>query len=150
MRFVGKVLPLGALVLAVGALSSFSSSSLAARRPAPSINNLKGTYTGPYTSTNGGENGQLILKITKDKLDRSGVRLMKGTAKFGRKTYKLQAGGFEPATRQMNLAGITGRPPNITQISIVGFFNESGTTFTGGYQIISPGNAILGETTVSR
>jgi hypothetical protein len=109
---------------------------------------LKGKYSGPFTSDSGGDSGTLKLTITKDK-DSGGSRALKGVAKFGRTTFKVQ-GAYEPSTRQMNLTGVKGRPPRITQASIVGYFTEDEKHFDGSFQIYNQSGANTGTAVLDR
>ncbi|MFN3648705.1 MAG: hypothetical protein ACK47B_03910 [Armatimonadota bacterium] len=138
------------LLLAGMAVSLVALSGAEARK-APSLDNLKGTYNGTFQQTEGGgsASGKLIVKIISDKT-RQGSRMIKATARFGRKTYKLQ-GGYEPSIKQLNLGGVSGRPPKITQIAIMGHFqDEQGGVFNGLYSISSFNGANNGECTLNR
>jgi hypothetical protein len=93
------------------------------------ITSIKGTYNGSFTSTVGGESGTFSVKITKDKVV-GASHVVKAVVKLGKKSHKMQ-GAFDPLTRQINLGGLTGRPPKHTMTSLIAFFNEEGTALEG-------------------
>jgi hypothetical protein len=133
------------LLLTSSALCLTAGVAAAKPKKAPTADNLKGSYKGVYTPE-GGESGQLTLKISSDN---KRTRALKGTAKFGKKSYKLR-GAYTAATRQVNLAGTVGRPPNITFVTVTGFLDEAATDLNGLYTITVPGHTEQGLVSVNR